>query len=85
MGMKAEGKDLKKDPEKQGFLRMIFSLRSEKLSYAKIAKKLNELGIPSPQGKKWGAQTIHYICGNPIYTGLLSFNGFESRREELAI
>ncbi len=35
----------------------------------RIAKELNEEGIPSPNGKKWNTHTIGQILRNPIYLG----------------
>ena len=38
-----------------------------------IAKKLNELSIPSPRGKRWDAQAVKRILCNIFYTGNIIF------------
>ena len=35
----------------------------------RIAKELNDAGVPSPNGKKWTTHTIGAILRNPIYLG----------------
>jgi len=42
----------------------------------RIAKELNDQGLPSPNGKPWGMQTVKIILRNPIYTGV----GIANRR-----
>ncbi len=36
----------------------------------RIAKELNGEGIPSPQGKRWSAETVQRILMNPVYLGV---------------
>ena len=38
--------------------------------YVRIARALNEAGIPSATGKAWYAEAVRKILLNPIYTGL---------------
>jgi DNA invertase Pin-like site-specific DNA recombinase len=43
---------------------LICELRSEGMSYAKIAESLNEKGVPTAQnGKRWHAQTVANVAG----------------------
>ncbi|MEE9297087.1 MAG: recombinase family protein [Phycisphaerae bacterium] len=44
----------------------------------RIAKELNDAGIPSPNGKKWTTFTIGAILRNPIYLGRGIANRFTS-------
>ncbi len=51
-------------------VRIIFDMYNRKnLSSRKIAKILNEDGVPAPEGGKWGKDTVIYIIGKEIYTG----------------
>jgi site-specific DNA recombinase len=42
------------------------------VSYHELARKLNNQGVPSPSGKKWGYQTIIQILTNARYVGDLT-------------
>lgn len=63
--------------EQESFLKseMIYDLSID-LNYGqyKIARRLNELGIPSPKGGVWHVGTIQGILTNPIYKGYFHFN-----------
>jgi site-specific DNA recombinase len=50
----------------------------EELSLVGIARRLNELGVPSPQGSHWGISTIYRILLNPVYTGYAYYGKSES-------
>lgn len=54
------GKHIIPDPEEQEIIRQIIKLRSESLSFQKIADKLNEQGYRNRAGNHWRPQ---YICG----------------------
>lgn len=41
----------------------------DNLGWFRIAKELNDDGIPSPTGKKWNTQAVAMILRNPIYLG----------------
>ena len=45
-------------------------------SMDKIAKVLNQEGIPSKQNKKWGSHTISVILKNPLYYGFLHWEKY---------
>lgn len=69
----------KKDHQRKGrfvvnedeaaIVRQIFRLFGEGESYSEIARKLNRLRIPSPQGKLWRYQSIRGIIANEVYLG----------------
>lgn len=48
---------------KEDVISMIKSMRSERATFAEIAEKLKEKGIPTFSGRgEWHAQTIHRLC-----------------------
>lgn len=69
----------KKDQQRKGrfvvnedeaaVVRQIFRMFGEGESYSEIARELNRLRIPSPQGKLWRYQTIRGIIANEVYLG----------------
>lgn len=69
----------KKDQQRKGrfvvnedeaaVVRQIFRMFGEGGSYSEIARELNRLRIPSPQGKLWRYQTIRGIIANEVYLG----------------
>lgn len=69
----------KKDQQRKGkfvvnedeaaVVRQIFRMFGEGESYSEIARKLNRLRIPSPQGKLWRYQSIRGIIANEVYLG----------------
>jgi hypothetical protein len=38
-------------------------------SAGRIARRLNDDGVPSPQGARWSANTVAVIVENPVYVG----------------
>jgi len=60
---------LEKDAKEWEIVNLIFQLRSEKISYAKIAEELNNRGIPGKKGGKWYASSIRYVFQNDLYQG----------------
>ena len=63
---KRKGKFIKE----AGVVKRIFDMYvKQNLSSRKIAKILNEDGVPAPEGGKWGKDTVIYIIGKEIYTG----------------
>lgn len=72
----------KKDQQRKGrfvvnedeaiVVRQIFKLFGEGESYSEIARKLNRLRIPSPQGKVWRYQSIRGIIANEVYLGRMT-------------
>ncbi|MCM1212971.1 MAG: recombinase family protein [Lachnospiraceae bacterium] len=55
--------------EEAEVVRKIFQMFGEGESYTGVAKELNRLKIPSPQGKIWRYQTIRGIIANQVYLG----------------
>lgn len=98
LGFKKEKKDkvtlVPGDPEYQAVVVRIFSMRYEEgLSGTRIARVLNDEGIPSPTGRRWVKCVIDVILLNETYCGFgyanryssaLYFNQAEGRPEPLA-
>jgi len=83
LGYKAKEKDLVIDERKASLVRLIYNLREDGKSLRAIAKFLNDNNIPSPQGKTWKAQTVHYILKNKTYQGFLRLKDLETYRGNL--
>lgn len=61
--------------EKAQVVRQIYSLAIHQgMGYEKIAKELNNQGIPAVTTDKWKAGTIRSILTNPVYMGYLAIN-----------
>jgi site-specific DNA recombinase len=54
----------------------------EGLGYYSIAKRLNEEGIPSRQGKEWSIRAIKLLLTNPAYKGALVWNRTDSSKAQ---
>lgn len=57
------------DAKEAEVVRKIFKMFGEGESYTGVAKELNRLQVPSPQGKIWRYQTIRGIIANEVYLG----------------
>ena len=69
-------------PEQAEIVRMIFSYAVNKgMGFQKIAKTLNETGIPAPTTSEWKSGTIRSILMNPVYMGYVAYNRRKSGRE----
>ena len=70
------GKDHTLEPnENADIVRMIFHWYAyEGLNVNVIARKLNEMKIPSPDGKKWQREVLKRTIRNPHYIGKVVYN-----------
>lgn len=70
------GKDWTLEPnEDADTVRMIFDWYvRDGLSLGEIARRLNELGIPTANNKTWHRNLIGYMIRNPHYAGRVRFN-----------
>ncbi|MDD5455698.1 MAG: recombinase family protein [Candidatus Margulisbacteria bacterium] len=85
-GYLAKNKDLKVNDGQTEIVKQIFKIRRyKKLSFAKIARYLNNLGVKTVKGGKWYASTVKYIVGNPIYKGKLRYKDQLNKRKDLGI
>lgn len=69
-----DGQHLVVNPETAPIYRMIVEKFLEGWGQAKIAKYLNQLGIPSKRGCKWCSNAIRTILSNPVYLGITIYN-----------
>jgi len=60
---------LVKEEEQARVVRLIYSLYCSGLGYSSIAGRLNERGIPSPQGKEWNRISVRRILISRVYIG----------------
>lgn len=56
--------------EEAAVVRRMFRMFAEGTSDYKIAKALNDLGIPSPRGTKWIQTSVRNVLHNPTYVGI---------------
>ncbi|GGF72385.1 serine recombinase [Paenibacillus albidus] len=62
-------------PEKAPIVKMIFDMyTSQNMGMGNIAKKLNQLGVPTAKGSLWVVATISGILQNPVYNGEIVWN-----------
>jgi Site-specific recombinases, DNA invertase Pin homologs len=52
-------------------VRRIFAMRLDAYSWVVIADTLNDEGIPSPSGKRWGPSSVAAVIANEVYTGVV--------------
>ena len=62
---------LEPDPDASGVVKRIFDMAEAGTGMLRIANTLNDEGIPSPAGKLWSKNGIHFILRNEVYTGAL--------------
>lgn len=73
--LKGKGYTLEPHPEQAPIVKMIFDLYvNEGLGSALIARRLNELNIPTAKNKEWTISTIRGIIRNPHYIGKVRWN-----------
>ena len=71
-------------PEQIRVLKQIKDLFFTGLSTREIAKRLNEQGVLSSRGKRWGRSMVAYVLQNPYYAGIVTFGAVQrirNRRE----
>jgi DNA invertase Pin-like site-specific DNA recombinase len=58
------------NPDEAKVVKMIFQLYLSGMGMGMIVKHLNENGISTKKGRRWGKQTIATILKNPVYCGI---------------
>lgn len=58
----------------QRTIRRIFEWYLNGLSLNDIAKRLNEIGVPSKKGGRWKKGTVGRILSNPLYCGFIKWD-----------
>lgn len=62
---------LQVDAQQASWLLQMFQWRLDGLGPTAIARRLETLGVPGPQGGLWHPQTVARILHNPVYVGRL--------------
>lgn len=62
------------NPETAPVVKMIFEMYRDGMGMTRISDKLDELGIPAPEGKKWVPDTIPRFLKNEHYIGKVVWN-----------
>ena len=61
--------------EQASIVRQIFnSYVNENIGFQTIGDRLNDMGIKSPQGKRWTVDAVRSIVENPVYIGMVRWN-----------
>ena len=79
-----KGFTLQPIPEQAEVIKMIYSLYSgasgDRIGVSKIVRKLNDMGIKSPSGKSWVPISVQDVLANPVYAGMIRWNGRKTVR-----
>lgn len=74
-----KGFTLQPVPDQAEVIKMIYSLYSgasgDRIGVSKIVRKLNDMGIKSPSGKDWVPISVQDVLANPVYAGMIRWNG----------
>ncbi|GMA50192.1 serine recombinase [Alicyclobacillus contaminans] len=71
------------DPETAPVVRQIFQWAADGDGMTKISKRLMDMGIPTPSGRKvWDRRMIHEILTNPVYHGHIVWGRMKYQKAE---
>ena len=73
---------LELNPDTSLVVKRIFDEAEAGTGMLYIAKALNRDGIPSPAGKLWSKNTVHFILRNEVYTGTLIWGTSGKSKDE---
>ena len=65
------------DEETAPIVKKMFEMLATGYTYADIARYLNERGIPTATGGKWGKNSFQFLFANRKYLGIYTFQGTE--------
>lgn len=65
---------LEVDPQQAEIVRQVFYWYTHGEGGTRIASRLNAMGVPTAQGKRWAQHTVSRIVHNPIYLGQITWN-----------
>lgn len=80
-GYKVAGEDLPATliPEKGALIKQMKEWLLAGQTYAEIARRAEQSGIPPPRGSSWSRQTVRRILLNPFYAGIVRFGKLRNR------
>jgi len=80
---KDKGYTLKPHPDQSKIVKIIYGLYTgeNRIGVSLIAKRLNELKVPTIKGGPWSSSTIREILSNPVYIGKIRWNGRPSKKK----
>ena len=73
---------LELDPDTSKVVKRIFDMAEAGTGMLHIVNTLNDEDIPSPAGKLWSKNTVHFILRNEVYTGTLVWGTSGKRKDE---
>ncbi|MBX6396245.1 MAG: recombinase family protein, partial [Alicyclobacillaceae bacterium] len=78
-----ENHRLHPDPDTAPIVRMIYEMRAQGMGRYKIARKLGDLGVPSPSGRpRWESVTVRDILDNEVYIGRIVWGQYKHFKDE---
>ncbi|MGQ0797374.1 MAG: recombinase family protein [Methanobacteriota archaeon] len=73
------------EPREAETVRTIFRRRIEGDSLERIARALDDAGVPTKRGGPWRKQTVAGILANPLYAGRLEWDGQAAKGDHEAV
>ena len=67
MGYQRDGDALVRDEGEQGTVQRIRAWRDDGWGFGRIARALNDEGLPAKRGGRWYRSTVAYLLGNSLY------------------
>lgn len=78
-----KGYTLVPNPDQAPIVKMIFDMYvNQGIGTGLIARKLNELGVPTAKNSIWALATINGMIRNPVYMGKISWNRRPTKKKK---
>jgi site-specific DNA recombinase len=84
-GYRAENKRLMVNPDEAVRVRFMFERFADKPSLARLRDELHRRGWYTRSNRRWSKTAVDQILRNPIYCGLVRFNGQRFQGEQKAV
>ncbi|MFA5794505.1 MAG: recombinase family protein [Candidatus Brocadiia bacterium] len=66
-------------------VRMVYREYLRLRSLGKVARRMNEMNIPSPSGAVWSRQALGFMLSNPVYLGRVTYGQIQANGGHEAI
>ncbi|MFH1227555.1 MAG: recombinase family protein [Planctomycetota bacterium] len=66
-------------------VRTVFREYLKLKSLGKVARRMNEMKIPSPGGAEWSRQALGFMLSNPVYLGRVTYGAIQANGGHEAI